>query len=159
MSYFAFLRQVRGEHGAQDTSITPFSATFIFPLGDLTRDDLQRRFFCSTQRSNVGTMLQPFETMSQQCWNDVLREKSSLQIVPCNITFNYLVFYPLALCLHFTSTSLFHDFFNGLFYLFITLRFSCHFGKVSELYLFQHIFTLNSSKETNCGIHQNVRAV
>ena len=23
--------------------------------------------FCATQRSNVGTKLQPFETMSQQC--------------------------------------------------------------------------------------------
>ena len=39
--------------------------------GDVTRDDSQRRF--SAQHSvamlelNVGTMLQPFETMWQQC--------------------------------------------------------------------------------------------
>ena len=32
-------------------------------------------------------MLKLFETMSQQCCNAVLRQKSSLRIVPCNITF------------------------------------------------------------------------
>ena len=53
--------------------------------GDVTRGDLQRRF--STQRCNVGTMLQPFETMSQQCCTAVLVWKSSLQIFSCNITF------------------------------------------------------------------------
>ena len=36
--------------------------------------------FYATQRSNIRTMLKPFETMLQQCGNDVL------QIVPCNIT-------------------------------------------------------------------------
>ena len=33
-------------------------------------------------------MLQPFETILQRCCNAVLRQKSSLRIVPCNITFN-----------------------------------------------------------------------
>ena len=42
------------------------------PSEFLTWDDSQRRFF-SHQRSNVGTMLQPYETMSQQCGNDMLR--------------------------------------------------------------------------------------
>ena len=44
--------------------------------------------FSATKRCNVGTMLQPFETILQQCCNAVLRQKSSLRIVPCNITFN-----------------------------------------------------------------------
>ena len=43
--------------------------------------------FSATQRCNVATMLQPFETMSQQCCNAVLRLKSLLQIVSCNISF------------------------------------------------------------------------
>ena len=43
--------------------------------------------FSVTQRCNVATMLQPFETMSQQCCNAVLRLKSLLQIVSCNISF------------------------------------------------------------------------
>ena len=38
--------------------------------------------FSTTQGSNVGTMLQPFETMLQQCCNAVLCIKSSLQIRP-----------------------------------------------------------------------------
>ena len=50
-----------------------------------------RRFaatiFRTTQRCNVGTMLWPFETMSQQCCNVVLRWKSSLRIVSCNVNF------------------------------------------------------------------------
>ena len=33
-------------------------------------------------------MLQPFEAMSQQCCNAVLRLKPSLRIVPYNITFS-----------------------------------------------------------------------
>ena len=32
-------------------------------------------------------MLQPFETISQQSYNAMLHWKSSLQILPCNITF------------------------------------------------------------------------
>ena len=36
--------------------------------GDVTRDDSATTIFSATQRSNVGTMLQPFETMSQQCF-------------------------------------------------------------------------------------------
>ena len=32
-----------------------------------------RTLHCAKNRSNVGTMLQPFETMSQQCCNAVLR--------------------------------------------------------------------------------------
>ena len=34
--------------------------------GDVTRDDSQPR---ATRRCNVGTMLCPFETMSEQCCN------------------------------------------------------------------------------------------
>ena len=46
----------------------------------------------------------------------------------------------------------FHDFFHDLRFTYI-----CHFRKFSTLYLFQHIFFtgLNSSTETNSGIHQN----
>ena len=40
--------------------------------GDVTRGDSQQRFSCATQHCNVGTMLQPFESMSQQCCNAVL---------------------------------------------------------------------------------------
>ena len=36
--------------------------------GDVTRDDSATTILSATQRSNVGTMLQPFETMSQQCF-------------------------------------------------------------------------------------------
>ena len=42
--------------------------------------------FSATQRCNVGTMLEPFETTSQQCCSSVLRYKSSLRIVSFNIT-------------------------------------------------------------------------
>ena len=41
--------------------------------GDVTRDELQCWNNVATIRNNVGTMLQPFETMSQQCCNAVLR--------------------------------------------------------------------------------------
>ena len=51
-----------------------------------------RRFattiFSATLRCKVGTMLQQFETTSQQCYNAVLRWKSTLWIVPCNITYS-----------------------------------------------------------------------
>ena len=43
--------------------------------------------FSATQHCNVGTMLQPFKTMSQQYCIAVLRWKSSSQMVSCNITF------------------------------------------------------------------------
>ena len=42
--------------------------------------------FSATQRCNIGTMLQPFETMWQQWCHAVLRQKSSLRIVSCDIT-------------------------------------------------------------------------
>ena len=41
----------------------------------------------TTQPCNVGTMLQAFKTMLQQCCNTVLWKKSSLWIVLCNMTF------------------------------------------------------------------------
>ena len=44
--------------------------------------------FSAVQPCNVGTMLQPFQAMSQQCCNAVLRKKSCLPIVPCNIILN-----------------------------------------------------------------------
>ena len=44
--------------------------------------------FSATQRCNVETMLSLLETMSQRCCNAVLRYKSSLRIVSCNITFS-----------------------------------------------------------------------
>ena len=40
--------------------------------GDVTRDDSATTILSATQRSNVGTMLQPFETMSQQCFKGSL---------------------------------------------------------------------------------------
>ena len=45
--------------------------------------------FNAAQRCKAETMLQQFETISQQCCNAVLRQKSSLRIVPCNITLKY----------------------------------------------------------------------
>ena len=46
------------------------------------------RRFATIILNNVGTMLQPFETMSQQCCNAVLHLTLPLRIVPCNnITF------------------------------------------------------------------------
>ena len=47
--------------------------------GTIRKDDK----FCATQHCNVGTMLRPFELMSQPCCNSVLRYKSLLRIVPC----------------------------------------------------------------------------
>ena len=41
----------------------------------------------ATQRCNVGTMLQPFDAMWQQCCNAVVHCKLSLRNVPWNITF------------------------------------------------------------------------
>ena len=45
-----------------------------------------KTFFSPTQRSNVGTMLSLFKTMTQQYCNAVLHQKSLLRIVSCNIT-------------------------------------------------------------------------
>ena len=45
----------------------PFLKSTQTLRGDVTREDSLRRSFCATQHCNVGTMLQPFETMSQQC--------------------------------------------------------------------------------------------
>lgn len=50
--------------------------------GNVTRDDSQRQLLAQ----HCVAMLQLFETTSQQCCNAVLRWKSSLRIVPCNIT-------------------------------------------------------------------------
>ena len=47
--------------------------------------------FSGAQRCNVGLMFQLFETMLQQCCNVALRLKSSLRIVPWNITFSLLL--------------------------------------------------------------------
>ena len=53
----------------------------------MSQETMQRPFSGNTAlSSNVGTMLQPFETMSQQCCKAVLRWKLLLRIVPCNIT-------------------------------------------------------------------------
>ena len=55
--------------------------------GDVTRDESQRRFL---PQHSVATLLRHCSnivpTLFQHC-NDVLRWKSSLWIVPCNITF------------------------------------------------------------------------
>ena len=75
---FAFLRQVRSEHGAQDTSIPPFSATFsgyhyiILPLGDLTQDDSQRRFFA-----------QHSVAMLEQCCNQSKQSRNNVEMMCC----------------------------------------------------------------------------
>ena len=45
--------------------------------------------FNATRRCNAGTMLELFETMSQQCCKALLHLKSSLRIVPCNIILRY----------------------------------------------------------------------
>ena len=60
-------------------------------LGDVTRDDSQRRFFCAIQRSNVGTRLQPFGTVSQQCWNDLKIVKNRRCKSSRVITFAWLI--------------------------------------------------------------------
>ena len=39
-----------------------------------------------TIHCNVGTLLQPFKPMSQQCCNAVLHYKSLLRVIQCNIT-------------------------------------------------------------------------
>ena len=48
--------------------------------------------FSTTQHCNVGTMLEKFETTSQQCCNAVLRQTLSLRIVSCNIALRKGVF-------------------------------------------------------------------
>ena len=61
------------------------------PQGDFTRDDSQRRFFSATQHCNVGPMLWPFETMSQQCCKLCCGKgrccKSSRVISPSNVQY------------------------------------------------------------------------
>jgi len=42
--------------------------------------------FFATQRGNVGTMLQPFETMSQHVAMMCCVKNRRCKIVPCNIT-------------------------------------------------------------------------
>ena len=54
------------------------------------QERLHGTIFCATQHCNVGTMLQPSESMSQQFCNPVLRSKNFLRIVPCNLFFKYL---------------------------------------------------------------------
>ena len=49
--------------------------------GDVTRGDLQRRFL--TQHI-IATLFRMVATLFQHCYS-VLRKKSSLRIVPCNI--------------------------------------------------------------------------
>ena len=58
--------------------------------GDVTRGRFAKTVFSAPQLFNVGTVLQPFETMLQQCCNAVLRQKSSLRMVPCNITLSMM---------------------------------------------------------------------
>ena len=54
--------------------------------GGLTRDDSQRLFFSARHHSNiVATLFWMVTTLFQHCYA-VLRNKSSLRIVPCNIT-------------------------------------------------------------------------
>ena len=54
--------------------------------GGLTRDDSQRLFFSARHHSNiVATLFRMAGTLFQHCYA-VLRNKSSLRIVPCNIT-------------------------------------------------------------------------
>ena len=54
--------------------------------GGLTRDDSKRLFFSARHHSNiVATLFRMAGTLFQHCYA-VLRNKSSLRIVPCNIT-------------------------------------------------------------------------
>ena len=50
--------------------------------GDVTRDDSQRRFLAQ----HSVAMLEQCCNLSKQCCNTVLRLKSSLRIVSCNVT-------------------------------------------------------------------------
>ena len=60
-SCFAFWRLHKAR---RDSNRASFSSS---DLGDVTRNDLQRRFLAEHSFSNVGTMLQLFETMLQRC--------------------------------------------------------------------------------------------
>ena len=54
--------------------------------GDFTRDDSQRLFFSARHHSNIVAILfRMVATLFQHCYA-VMRKKSSLRIVPCNIT-------------------------------------------------------------------------
>ena len=54
-------------------------------LDDVTRDDLQQRFSTQHYSNIVATLFRMFATLFQHCY-PVLRKKSSLRIVQCNIT-------------------------------------------------------------------------
>ena len=49
----------------------------------------------------------------------------------------------------------FHDFFDDLFQFSITCALAVFFEKFKTSLVLPHFFTLNSSTETNSGIHQN----
>lgn len=42
---------------------------WVCPEGDGTQEDLQQQFSTKTLHCNIGTMLQLFQTISQQCCN------------------------------------------------------------------------------------------
>ena len=59
------------------------------PLKVMLHGTIRNNHFSATQHCNVGAMLQPFATMSQQCCHAALRLKWSLRIVLCNITLKH----------------------------------------------------------------------
>ena len=64
---------INNEFSLQFTARPPASIQINLNLkDDVTRDDWQRRF-SAKQHCNAGTMLQLFETTSQQCCNAMLR--------------------------------------------------------------------------------------
>ena len=69
----------------------PQTHTVPVPTASVLRWCYTGRFattiFSVTQSWHAGTMLWPFETMSQQYCNAVLRYKSLVRIVACNVTF------------------------------------------------------------------------
>ena len=65
-----------------------FRSYQITPRVSIVKVIVRGTIFSATQLCNVETMLSLLQTMSQRCGNAVLRYKSSLRIVSCNITFS-----------------------------------------------------------------------
>ena len=63
-------------------SMLPAQSVVLLIKGDDTRDDSQRRFL---GQHSIATLFRTITALLQHC-NAVLSKKSSLRIVPCNIT-------------------------------------------------------------------------
>ena len=78
------IRALATSTARRDSNRASFSSSS--DLVDVTRNDLQRRFLAE----HSVAMLEQCCSYSKQCCNVVMRKKSSLRIVPCNITFDHL---------------------------------------------------------------------